>query len=185
MNQILSNRMTLLVLALVVSAALFPCAGRMQATEISGKISTTLTIVDEDNELSGDVTCAVPLNPTGPTPCIAFGADHIRLRLNGHTISGGFVPPTGCSIPGDPSFGVGVLVQGRTDVKIEGPGLVEQFQRWGILLSSSTNVTIKNVTADHNCWSGVQTNGLSGSNLERNVFTSNSGGSNGAGCGGT
>jgi len=77
------------------------------------------------------------------------------------------------------------LVQGRMDVEIDGPGIIEQFQRWGIFLLSTAQVTIKNVTADHNCWSGVQTIGLSGSNLERNVFTSNAGGSNGAGCGGT
>jgi parallel beta-helix repeat protein len=71
------------------------------------------------------------------------------------------------------------------DVKIEGPGLVQGFQRWGIFLLSSSQVTIKNVTADHNCWSGIQTIGLSDSKLEKNVFTSNAGGSNGAFCGGT
>jgi hypothetical protein len=43
----------------------------------------------------------------------------------------------------------------------------------------------KNVTADHNCWSGIQIIGLSDSKLEKNVFTSNAGGSNGAFCGGT
>jgi hypothetical protein len=184
MNQFLSHRIILPCFVLAASG-LFPFAGRTHAADISGTISTTMTISGEDNELTGDVTCAVPLTPTGPTPCIVFGADHIRLRLNGHTISGGFVPPTGCSVPSDPSFGVGVMVQGRTDVEIDGPGLIQGFQRWGILLLSSMNVTIKKVTADHNCWSGIQTIGLSDSNLEKNVFTSNAGGSNGAGCGGT
>jgi parallel beta-helix repeat protein len=183
MNRLLSNRITLPVFVLAVSA-LLPFAGRTEARDISGTISTTLTIY-EDSQLSGDVTCAVPLNPAGPTPCIAFGADHISLRLNGHTISGGFVPPAGCSVPSDPSFGVGILLLGRKDAEIEGPGLVQGFQRWGILLSSSSQVTIKNVTADHNCWSGIQTIGLSDSKLEKNVFTSNAGGSNGAFCGGT
>ena len=183
MNRPLSNRITLPVFVLAVSG-LFPFSGRTQGTDISGTISTTLTI-NEDSELSGDVTCAVPLNTKGPTPCIAFGADHIRLRLNGHTISGGFVPPAGCSLESDSSFGVGILVASRMDVKIEGPGLVQGFQRWGIFLFSSSQVTIKNVTADHNCWSGIQTVGLSDSKLEKNVFTSNAGGSNGAFCGGT
>ena len=183
MNRPLSNRITLAVFVLAVSG-LFPFSGRTQGTDISGTISTTLTI-NEDSELSGDVTCAVPLNTKGPTPCIAFGADHIRLRLNGHTISGGFVPPAGCSLESDSSFGVGILVAGRKDAEIEGPGLVQGFQRWGIFLFSSSQVTIKNVTADHNCWSGIQTVGLSDSKLEKNVFTSNAGGSNGAFCGGT
>ena len=181
MNRSLSNRITLFVLAV---SALFPFACRTHARDIRDTISTTLTIY-EDSELSGDVTCAVPLNTAGPTPCIAFGADRISLRLNGHTISGGFVPPAGCSHGSDASFGVGILVAGRTDVEIEGPGLVQGFQRWGILLSSSSQVTIKNVTADHNCWSGIQILGLSDSKLEKNVFTSNAGGSNNAFCGGT
>lgn len=183
MNRPLSNRITLPVFVLAVSG-LFPFSGRTQATDISGTISSTLPI-NEDSELSGNVTCAVPLNPAGPTPCIAFGKNGISLRLNGHTISGGFVPPAGCSVPTDASFGVGILVAGRMDVKIEGPGLVQGFQRWGILLSSSSQVTIKNVTADHNCWSGLQILGLSDSKLEKNVFTSNAGGSNNAFCGGT
>ena len=182
MNRSLSHRITLPVFVLAVSG-LFPFSGRTQATDIRGTISTTL-IISEDSELSGDVTCAVPLN-AAPTPCIAFGNDHISLRLNGHTISGGFVPPAGCSVPTDTNYGVGILVQGIKNAEIEGPGLVQGFQRWGILLLSSSQVTVKNVTADHNCWSGIQTVGLSDSKLEKNVFTSNAGGSNGAFCGGT
>jgi hypothetical protein len=76
MNQFLSNRVILPVLVFVVSA-LFPSAGRMQAREISGSISTTLTIF-EDSELVGDVTCMV-----AGAPCIALGAPGIKLRLNG------------------------------------------------------------------------------------------------------
>ena len=182
MNRSLSNRITLPVFVLVVSG-LFPFSSCTQARDIRGTISTTL-IISEDSELSGDVTCSVPLN-TAPTPCIAFGNDHISLRLNGHTISGGFVPPAGCSAPTDANYGVGILVHGIKNAEIEGPGLVQGFQRWGILLSSSSQVTIKNVTADHNCWSGLQIIGLSDSKLEKNVFTSNAGGSNGAFCGGT
>ena len=170
--------------------ALLVCGARAQATDISsGTISTTLVIFD-DSELSGDVTCAVPLTMPGANPCISFGADHIQLRLNGHTITGpvSFAPPTptkDCSIPGDPEFGVGILANGRTDIKIEGPGVIRQFQRWGIFLLSSSYVTVKNVTADQNCWSGMQTIGTSNSNFEKNIFVSDSGGSNGAGCGGT
>lgn len=52
---------------------------------------TTLTIFD-DSELAGDVTCAVPLTTSGANPCIFFGVDHIKLRLNGHTLTGWGAP---------------------------------------------------------------------------------------------
>ena len=164
------------------------CGARAKPTDISGTISTTLVIYD-DSELSGDVTCAVPVTNPGPNPCISFGADHIRLRLNGHTITGPVTPPTGCSHEVDKMFGVGIAVLDRTDVKIEGPGIIQHFERWGILVGltghPNSGVTVKKVTADHNCWSGMQTFSTSDSNFEENVFTSDSGGSNGAGCGGT
>jgi hypothetical protein len=176
------------ILPVVVVSALFLCAGRAHATQVSGTISTTLTIMD-DSELTDDVTCAVPLNPAGVTACIAFGADHVKLRLNGHTITGPVTPPTGCSLPSDPSFGVGIAALDRTDVKIEGPGIVTHFERWGILIGltghPSSGVTVKNVTAYHNCWSGMQTFSTTDSTFERNTFVDDAGGSNGASCGGT
>jgi hypothetical protein len=185
MIQSLFNRIALLALAF--SALLF-FAGRTSATEISGTISSTLTIVD-DSELVGDVTCAVPLTMPGANPCISFGADHIKLRLNGHTITGPVTPPTGCSLPSDSMFGVGIEAIDRTDVKIEGPGIIQHFERWGILVGltghPNTEVTVKKVTAYHNCWSGMQTFSTSDSTFEENVFANDSGGSNGASCGGT
>src|SRR2546430_13838227 len=98
MKRFPSHRVTLAVLAL---SALLLCAGRTPATtEISGTISTTLTIF-EDSALAGDVTCTVQLTVPGANPCISFGADHVKLRLNGHTITGPVTPPTGCSLPTD------------------------------------------------------------------------------------
>lgn len=86
-------------------------------------------------------------------------------------------------------FGVGIAVLDRSDVKIEGPGIIQHFERWGILVGlpghPNTEVTVKKVTADHNCWSGMQTFSTTDSSFEENVFTSDSSGSNGAGCGGT
>ena len=55
MGQILYSRITLSVFSVF---ALFVCGARAQATDISGTISTTLTIF-EDSELVGDVTCTV------------------------------------------------------------------------------------------------------------------------------
>ena len=181
MNHSLPNRMTLS--ALVVFGILV-CAGRARATDISGNISSTLMIFD-DSRLVGDVTCTVPLTVTGANPCIILGADHIKLRLNGHTITGPVAdPPTGCSLPSDSKFGVGIDVEGRTDVKIAGPGVIQKFQRWGILLNSSTHVTVKKVTANRNCWSGLQTFSTSDSNFEEDNWINNAAGSNGAACGG-
>jgi hypothetical protein len=165
----------------------FVCGARAQVNDISGTINTTLVLYN-DSELSGDVTCNVPLSATGANPCISFGADHITLRLNGHTITGPVTPPTGCSLPSDHMFGVGIAVLDRSDVKIEGPGIIQHFERWGILVGltghPNSEVTVKKVTAHHNCWSGMQTFSTTESNFEENVFTSDSSGSNEAGCGG-
>ena len=159
-------------------------AGRAEAADLGGAIPSTVTIT-EDSQLVDDVTCAVPLTVPGANPCIAFGADDIKLLLNGHTITGPVVdPPTGCSLPIDSMFGVGVEAKGRTGVRIEGPGVIQKFERWGIFLLSSSNVTVRNVTANRNCWSGMQTAGTSGSNFEQNVWVNNAAGSNGAPCGG-
>jgi parallel beta-helix repeat protein len=166
--------------------AVFVCAGRAQATDLSGTISSTVTIT-EDSQLVGDVTCAVPLTVPGANPCIAFGADHVKLRLNGHTITGPVdapIEPTNCSFPTDSMFGVGILVNGRTDVKIAGPGVIQKFERWGILLLSSDHVKVRKVTATRNCWSGMQTIGTSESNFEESIWANNAAGSHGAACGG-
>lgn len=72
MNRFPPNRMVLVVL---VPLALFVCAERAQATDISGTITSTLTISD-DSELVGDVTCNVPItaaDANGVASCIAFG----------------------------------------------------------------------------------------------------------------
>jgi parallel beta-helix repeat protein len=182
-NRLFPSRMAFAILAVM---ALLVCAGRAGATDISGNISTTVTITD-NSQLVGDVTCAVPLTVSGANPCIAFGADHIQLSLNGHTITGPVDAPTdpaSCSFPSDSMFGVGILANGRTGVKIEGPGVVQKFQRWGILLLSSDHVTVRNVTATRNCWSGMQTIGTSDSEFEKDIWVNNAAGSHGAACGG-
>ena len=169
---------------IILFVALFVFAGPAQATDLSGNISMTVMIT-EDSQLVDDVTCTVPLTLAGANPCIAFGADHIKLRLNGHTITGAVAnPPTGCSLPSDSSFGVGIEANGRTDVKIAGPGGIQNFQRWGILLLSSDHVTVRKVTANRNCWSGMQTIGTSDSTFEEDIWINNAAGSNGAACGG-
>ena len=154
-----------------------------RAADLQGTITSTVTLQD-DSRLVGDVTCTVPLTASGANPCIAFGTDHIKLRLNGHTITGSVTPPTGCSLPTDSNFGVGILVSGRTDVEIQGPGIIQRFERWGILLASSDHVTVRKVTVERNCWSGMQTISASESEFVEDDWVNNAAGSNGAPCGG-
>lgn len=184
MNRFPASRIT--IAALVVLAPV-TAVKRAEATDISGgKILSTLTISD-DSQLVGDVTCAVPLTTAGANPCIAFGADHIHLRLNGHTITGPVdapAEPNNCSFGADSKFGVGILVSGRTGVKIVGPGVIQNFERWGILVVSSDHVTVRKVTVTRNCWSGMQTSGASESNFEEDFWANNAAGSHGAACGG-
>jgi hypothetical protein len=172
--------------------ALVLCAGRAQATDLSGTISSTVTIFD-DSRLVGDVSCNVPLtaaDATGVAACIAFGASHITLHLNGHTLTGPVNPPANCSLPSDSTFGVGIYVNSQSqptgvqDVKIEGPGVIQKFQRWGIALRPGTGVTVRKVTVNRNCWSGIQVTGTSDSTFEEDILTNNAAGSNGAACGG-
>ncbi len=163
---------------------LFVCAGRAHATDLRGTYTSTVAIFD-DSRLVGDVICAVPVTVSGANPCIIFFADHIKLSLNGYTITGPVSnPPAGCSLLSDSGFGVGIEVDGRRDVKIEGPGVIQNFQRWGILLQSSDRVTVRNITVNRNCWSGMQTISTSQSNFEEDVWVNNATGSNGAPCGG-
>jgi hypothetical protein len=86
-------------------------------------------------------------------------------------------------------FGVGIAAIDRTDVQIQGPGVIQHFHRWGILLGltghPSSQITVRKVTVFRNCWSGMQTLSTSDSTFEENVFASDAGGSNGASCGGT
>ena len=81
----------------VVSVVLLGGAGRAEADDISGTITTTLTIY-RNSRLVGDVTCAVV-----DQPCIRFGASHIQLRLNGFTMTGRANPPDNCVTP-DPTL---------------------------------------------------------------------------------
>ncbi|MHB8502544.1 MAG: right-handed parallel beta-helix repeat-containing protein [Candidatus Acidiferrales bacterium] len=174
MNQILSNRLTRCVFSVF---ALFVCGSRAQATDISGTISTTLTIF-EDSELVGDVTCMV-----AGAPCIAFGAPGIKLRLNGFTITDGANSSSNCASSNFTEDGIQVNAQ--HDVAILGPGLVHKFAGLGISLLGSTKVKVEGVTASDNCFSGIFLFGTTDSDIEKNISVRNSIGSKGSPCGGT
>jgi len=176
MSQILFMRITLSVLTVF---ALFVCGARAQATDISGTISTTMTIYD-DSELVGDVTCMV-----AGAPCIAFGAPGIKLRLNGFTITGRANPPDGCTPTAKFPSEDGIDVVGQHDVAIFGPGLVQKFASVGILLRGATKGKVAGVTASDNCFSGILLISTTDSDIEKNISVRNSIGSQGLPCGGT
>jgi hypothetical protein len=159
---------TLLLVALLVGA------GTARATEISGTISSTLTIFD-DSELVGDVTCTVI-----GAPCIAFGAPDLKLELNGFSMTGLADALTPCSKSGPGE--IGIDVNNQQHEVIRGPGLVRQFRNLGIRLFHSTGVVVKNVTVSSNCLSGIIVTAGSDNELEANVGVRN--GSPVAPCGG-
>ena len=145
-----------------------------RATQISGTISSTLTISD-DSELVGDVTCTVENGA-----CIVIGAPHVRLSLNGFTITGTIA---GCSQSTSPDDGIDVI--GEQDVDILGPGLIQGFGGFGIFVDAASKVKIKKVTISDNCFSGIILVGTTDSDIEKNVSIRNSLGSQGNPCGGT
>jgi hypothetical protein len=115
-------------------------AGGASAEDISGTISTTLTIM-ENSRLVGDVTCTV-----NGAPCITIGAPGVTLDLNGYNMTGLGDPQTGCS---GSSVGseIGILVNKLNNVTIRGLGMVQQFRNFGIQLLTSTGITVTDVTA--------------------------------------
>ncbi len=160
-----------------------------KAEDISGTISATRIIV-EDSQLVGNVTCT-----TTTSPCIQFGAPNIALRLKGFTITGPANPDDSatCQPASGPPVSDGIAngtsaANSQAGVQIIGPGMVQRFRRHGILIVGAagvnTNVTIKNVTSNHNCFSGLLTNLMTNSTIEGVVSVRNAANSGAAACGG-
>ena len=155
--------------------ALLACAGGVQAADIGGTISTTLTIL-ENSQLVDDVNCTV----TGAA-CIVFGTAGVTLDLNGFTMTGRADPATACggvNVGGE----FGIFLNGFNNVTIRGPGLVQRFRATGIQLNNSSGSTIRDVTSSTNCTAGFQIVNGSNNLLENNVSVRN--GSVTAACGG-
>lgn len=149
------------------------------ADQVSGLITRTFTIV-EDTELTGDVVCQVAAG----TPCFAFGASGVELRLNGFTITGPASPTTGCggTLVGGES---GISTAGLNNVYVHGPGLIQRFRTHGVAVLASRNARIDAITASTNCGSGVFVNAASFDTLVEGVTAVRNGSTNaGATCGG-
>lgn len=103
-------------------------------------------VIVKNTRLTCDMKCE-----TGDMPCIEFGASGIKLDLNGFNMTGPSEPPASCAfVRGD-----GIHSTGRSDIVIEGPGLVQKFRRHGIALLGVSKATVKKVASHQNCFSGV------------------------------
>jgi hypothetical protein len=179
-------RSTALTMFAVCSMVLFADARIADAEDISGPIVVT-KVIFEDSQLVGDVTCA-----TTARPCIDFGASHIKLRLNGFTITGPAEPdnpasPNSCPTV-QPANADGIRILRQTHAQILGPGMVEKFRRHGIFIVGTTGIStktrVKHVTSHHNCFSGLLMNTVSESVIEENVSIRNASNSADSPCGG-
>lgn len=161
------RKVRVIALAGLVGGALVVGSRVADAEDISGVIVRTL-ILSENTRLVGDVTCKV----TG-APCIAFGAPHIGLSLNGFTITGQADPATGCKgalVTGE----TGISTNGQNDVGVRGPGVVQRFQADGILFMATVGGQVEGVTVTTNCMSGIRINPTSSQvRVEGNVSVRN------------
>jgi len=183
------RRFTLAWLA-VFLLSVFVGAGTAEAAEdISGTITTT-KVITQNTRLVGDVTCTMV-----DGPCIDFGASHIKLRLNGFTMTGPANPDvsdpgsaTGCNPNSGPPPADGIRILNQTHAQILGPGMVQKFRRHGLsiigTLGLSTKVKVSRVTSHHNCFSGIFASAMSDSSVEGNVSVRNAVNSGGIPCGG-
>jgi len=177
-----------------VLLALIPLISMVHATiaraeDISGTLTVTKLII-EDSQLTGNVTCTMTT-----APCIQFGAANITLRLRGFTITGPANPDdtTTCQaasgLPAADGISNGTsAATSQPGARIIGPGMVEKFRRHGILIVGasgvSTHVLVKDITSNHNCFSGLLTNGMTDSTIEGIVSVRNAANSGAAACGG-
>ena len=151
---------TVTLFVLQCSALVFSAASA-RAMDISGTISSTLTITD-NSKLVGDVTCTVV-----GAPCITFSVSGLTLDLNGYNMVGLGDAATGCS-GSQTANEAGIFVNMLANVVIRGPGVVTQFRNAGIWLVGANGGTVSGVTTSTNCLSGILIGGNSSNNLIEN-----------------
>jgi len=161
------KRPRLVTLFVSLCSLLILFAGNIHAMDITGTISSTLTL-NENSKLVGDVTCTVV-----GAACITFAVSGLTLDLNGYNMVGLGDAATGCS--GNGTGGeAGIFANMLENVIIRGPGVVTQFRNSGILLNATNSSTITGVTTSTNCFSGILLGGGSSKNLiENNISVRN------------
>ena len=165
--------------ALLLFAVLM-CLRTVQAMDISGTISSTLTITN-NSRLIGDVTCTVV-----GAPCITFGGPGLTLDLNTFTMTGLADPSTTCSA-GPTTFVVGMVEDGielnaQANGTVRGPGIVQQFRGPGVFAIMSDNVAVTGITTANNCMSGILVGNGTNHTITDNIAIRN--GSRSFACGG-
>ncbi len=171
----------------LLAAVLFVFGGAVNAEQISGTIATT-RVIFEDSELVGDVICTMT-----NAACIEIGAPDIKLRLNGFTMTGPASPDATpdpanpaafCNATSGAPAADGIRIVGQENVQIVGPGMVQRFRRHGLFASSSTKLTVRQITCHHNCFSGFLMVAVTDSDIEEFVSIRNAANSGPAPCGG-
>ena len=136
----------------LLAATLVLGTGAARAADISGTLTTTLTITDPINNFVGNVTCTMVA-----TPCISFGAPSITLNLNGFTMTGnGARESCSSSTPGEN----GITTNGQSGVVIQGPGLIRRFRANGIVVTGD-NSTVDQAFVASTCINGISVQGNS------------------------
>jgi hypothetical protein len=161
-----------------IAAIVLAHGSAASADQVSGVITSTYQLV-EDTDLIGNVSCEV----TG-APCFSFVASGIELRLNGFSITGRADPVTGCG--GAATTGEsGVLTNGRNDVGVRGPGLIQRFRFHGVQVAGSQNARVENLTVSTTCAAGIFVNATSfGTLVQGNLAVRNGSSMPGLTCGG-
>ena len=148
----------------VLAGFVFLGGGAAEAANISGTISSPLTIT-ANSRLTGNVACAV-VN----APCIIFGASNISLSLNGFTITGRNTSLTSCTL----SLGeTAIETNGKNNVVIRGPGLITEFNGGGVLVSGN-NSSVEGVAMTSICALGIEVAGsynkVEGNSISRSAL---------------
>ena len=160
-------RMQILKSFALLSIVVLVSVGSVHAMDISGTISSTLTIT-ENSKLVGDVTCTVV-----GAACITFAVSGLTLDLNGYNMVGLGDAATGCS-GSQTANEAGIFVNMLENIVIRGPGVVTQFRNAGIWLVGANGGTVSGVTTSTNCLSGILIGGNSSNNLiENNISIRN------------
>jgi len=140
----------------LLAATLVLGTGAARAMDISGTLTTTLTITDPTNNFVGNVTCTMVA-----TPCISFGAPNIALNLNGFTMTGnGARESCSSSTPGEN----GITTNGQSGAVIQGPGLIRRFRANGIVVTGD-NTTVDQAFVASTCMNGVSVQQGTGSQV--------------------
>ena len=148
--------------------ALFVYTQDTQGADIGGTITSQLTIT-EDSQLVADVTCS-----PGGVACIVVGAPSVTLKLNGFTMTGEADPETACGGPIAADGSIAISVPAQTDVSIEGPGVIQRFRGFGIVIGAdSARVKVTGVTVSTNCRSGIFVSSASDNELLGNIAVRN------------